>query len=389
MLTLGVLAQVAGTYLWAAPAYLIPLLHLDRGLPLADAGLIAAAPTFGAVLSLILWGVATDRYGERAILTGGLLLAAGASTAAAVVSGYAALGVVLISCGAAGVSPNSASGRVVAAWFPAPRRGLAMGIRQMAQPLGVAIAALSVPALATGVGIWGPFAVAAVLTGTTAVMCCLGVRAAPGSQFAAAAAAASAEPNPYRASPFLARIHALSVLLVIPQFTLSTFGLVWLITSVRWSAAAAGAAVAVSQFVGALGRVAVGATSDHVGSRTKVLRWIAAAGVLSMLSLAGAGVLKWPALCALLLVIASTISVADNGLAFTSVTEASGPAWAGRALGIQNTGQFLAASGVGPVIGTLITAAGYPATFAMVALMPALALPLVPPRDRQWDSDRG
>src|SRR6218665_3336562 len=35
--------------------------------------------------------------------------------------------------------------------------------------------------------------------------------------------------NPYRRSRFLLRIHAVSVLLVVPQFALSIFGLVWLI----------------------------------------------------------------------------------------------------------------------------------------------------------------
>jgi sugar phosphate permease len=39
--------------------------------------------------------------------------------------------------GAAAASTNAASGRVVAGWFTRSRRGLAMGIRQMAQPLGV------------------------------------------------------------------------------------------------------------------------------------------------------------------------------------------------------------------------------------------------------------
>ncbi|MCB8808828.1 hypothetical protein LJD48_28195, partial [Escherichia coli] len=55
-----------------------------------------------------------------------------------------------------------------------------------------------------------------------------------------------------------------------------------------------------------------------------------------------------------LLVIASVITVADNGLAFTSVAEAAGPYWSGRALGAQNTGQFLVAAIVPPAIGALI-----------------------------------
>jgi hypothetical protein len=50
MLVLGIAAQASGSLLVSTPAYLIPLLHLRRGLPLARAGLLAAAPTFGMVI---------------------------------------------------------------------------------------------------------------------------------------------------------------------------------------------------------------------------------------------------------------------------------------------------------------------------------------------------
>ena len=50
----------------------------------------------------------------------------------------------------AAASVNAASGRVVMGWFPAHERGLAMGTRQTAQPLGVALAALGLPPLARG-----------------------------------------------------------------------------------------------------------------------------------------------------------------------------------------------------------------------------------------------
>ena len=64
-----------------------------------------------------------------------------------------------------------------------------------------------------------------------------------------------------------------------------------------------------------------------------------------------------------------------------SVAEAAGPRWSGKALGLQNTGQFLAASAVGPGVGALVTAVGYPSTMALVALAPLAALPLVPRHD--------
>jgi MFS family permease len=381
MLALGVSAQAAGSLFLSTPAYLIPLLHLDRGVPLAQAGLLAAAPSLGMVMALVAWGAVTDRYGERWVIAGGLALTAVFAFAAAAVPGYVGLGVLFVLGGAAAASTSAASGRVVIGWFPRSRRGLAMGIRQISQPLGVAVAALAVPPLASALGIWAPLLLAGALTAVLAAACAVGIANPPRS--GARPAADGERPfNPYRQGLFLARIHLLSALLVVPQFTLSTFGLIWLITGLHWNVTAAGAVIAAAQFIGALGRIAVGSVSDRVGSRTRVLRWVAVSGVVVMLALAGCGGLHWGVASAVVLVVASTVSVADNGLSFTSVAEAAGPSWSGKALGIQNTGQFIAASAVGPGIGALITAVGYPVAFALVALTPLAAIPLVPPRDR-------
>ena len=102
------------------------------------------------------------------------------------------------------------------------------------------------------------------------------------------------------------------------------------------------------------------------------------AGILALIVMAAAGAAHWPWAVALSYVLASCIAVADNGLAFTSVAELAGPHWSGRALGAQNTGQFLAAAFVGPVIGALIAAVGYQWAFLLIALAPAAALPVVP-----------
>ena len=88
---------------------------------------------------------------------------------------------------------------------------------------------------------------------------------------------------------------------------------------------------------------------------------------------------------AVVLLVATLVSVADNGLAFTTVAEMAGPAWSGRAMGIQNSGQFLVASLVGPAVGALIAAVGYPLAFAAVALCPAISIPLVPPAAQELD----
>jgi MFS family permease len=386
MLGLGVAAQAAGTLLVSTPAYLIPYLHLRRGLTLAEAGLVAAAPTFGLVLTLVLWGALADRVGERWVIAGGLALTAVFAGAAATVPGVWPLAALLVLGGAASGSTNSASGLIVTGWFPRPRRGLAMGIRQMAQPLGVALAALTVPPLADRYGTWAPLALAAGLTAALAGVCAVGIANAPNAVRGTASSSSeqvrALRVNPYREDRFLARIHLVSILLVVPQFTLSTFGLVWLTTGQGWNATVAGIVIAVAQFVGAVGRILVGGASDRVGSRVRVLRMVAVSSVAAMLALALSSWLDWAVVSGVALVVATTVSVADNGLAFTSVAEAAGPAWSGKALGIQNTGQFVAASAVGPGIGALIAVVGYPLTFALVAIAPLLSVPVVPEGDQ-------
>jgi predicted MFS family arabinose efflux permease len=79
-----------------------------------------------------------------------------------------------------------------------------------------------------------------------------------------------------------------------------------------------------------------------------------------------------------LMVIASVITVSDNGLAFTAIAEIAGPYWSGRALGTQNTSQHLAAAASAPLFGALIGVAGYPAAYAVCALFPLAAIPIVP-----------
>lgn len=384
MLAFGVLAQASSTVFVSTPAFLIPLLHTERGLSLAQAGLLASTPTLGLVLTLIAWGALSDRIGERWVIASGLALTALAAVAAMFVDSYVVLGALFLLGGMASASPNAASGRVVIGWFPEERRGLAMGIRQMCQPLGVAIAAVSVPLLAANGGIAAALIVPAVLCGVSAVLCAIGIVDPPRPPRKAAdgeGAHPQAVWRPYRETSLLWRIHAVSMLLVVPQFTVSTFGLVWLVSQLHFSSLAAGIVIGVSQFTGAIGRIGVGVLSDRVGSHLRPLRWVSVCAVAVMLLMAAASALGSVA-AAVILIVAAIVTVADNGLAYTSVAEIAGPFWSGRALGAQNTGQFLAASVVGPAVGALIGWVGYPIAFAVVALCPAVATPLVP-RDRE------
>ena len=154
ILFVGLIALTAGCTFQYGLAYLIPALR-HGGFSLELASILVACPTAGLLLTLIGWGAAADRWGERVVLASGLSSAGLVLVAASFVHGAIGLGLCLALAGAAGGSVFAASGRLILGWFARHERGLAMGIRQSAQPLGVALAAATLPALGAG-GTRGP-----------------------------------------------------------------------------------------------------------------------------------------------------------------------------------------------------------------------------------------
>jgi MFS family permease len=375
MLVIALFATLSANVFINGVAFLIPTLHKTMGLDLAGAGLISAMPSFGMVLTLIAWGYVVDRVGERFVLTVGSALTAAAAFAAASVHSLILMGAFLLLGGMAAASSNSASGRLVVGWFPPQQRGLVMGIRQTAQPLGVAFGALVIPRLAQTHGVGVALLFPAIVCAVAALVCAVGVLDPPRPPRAKAPAAHLA--NPYRGSGVLWRIHAVSVLLVVPQIMVWTFTLVWLIADRGWSPESAGVLVMAAQVLGALGRIAAGRWSDWMGARLRPIRMIAVAAAASMLALAITDAVH-SQLSIAVMVAASVITVSDNGLAFTAIAEIAGPFWSGRALGTQNTSQLLTAGLTPPLFGALIGVLGYPVAFAVCALFPVAALPLVP-----------
>ncbi|MEJ7757465.1 MAG: hypothetical protein WKF83_15190 [Nocardioidaceae bacterium] len=55
MLAVSTVAQATSAVFMHGPAFLIPVLHDQRGYSLAQAGTIAAASTIGVMTTLILW----------------------------------------------------------------------------------------------------------------------------------------------------------------------------------------------------------------------------------------------------------------------------------------------------------------------------------------------
>jgi sugar phosphate permease len=370
-LAVGFGAVTAGcAYQFGLP-FLIPALRAD-GLSLQQTGVLVACPMAGLLCTLIAWGAAADRWGERLVLSAGLGLAGLALLGAAAAPGPLALGGCLALAGAGGGSVHAASGRLILGWFAAHERGLAMGVRQTAQPLGVAVAAVSLPPLSV-LGLAAPLLALAAGSLLTAVLVAVFVR---DPQRPAGAGNAGGTGTPYK-TPVLYRIHAASALLVVPQFAVATFALVFLIDAHGWDAAAAGRVLAIVQVGGALTRLAAGVWSDRVASRLRPMRLLAGLTCGVMLALAVGAYAESAAVIAALL-IAGVITVSTNGLAFTAVAEYAGRAWAGKALGTHNTTQNLVAAATPVVLAYLVQGAGYWAAFAAVVIFPLVAAALIP-----------
>ncbi|WP_250323884.1 MFS transporter [Williamsia sp. CHRR-6] len=379
MLVASILGAMATTCAVSGVGFLIPELHTGEGLSLGAASVLAAAPTVGLMIAIIPWGAALDRFGERRILLlslSGTVLATLAATAASAADlGHPAIGATLLVAGMTSAATNGASGRIVVGWFPPRRRGTAMGIRQTAQPLGIGLSALTIPVLAAHHGVTAGLTVAVAMSVVGLVAVAATIIDPPRTE---TPHAHHTDANPYRESTYLQRVHAVSVLLVIPQSTLWTFVPAWLIVNHHWAPGSAGILVTVAQILGAAGRIAAGRWSDVWGSRMKPIRLIALAAAATSLLLALADTVSTP-LAATLMVIATVVTVADNGLAFTGIAEFAGVGWSGRALAIQNTGQYLATSASTPIFGHIIDSAGFPWAVAIMAAAPLVALPLIPP----------
>ncbi|MGW0658966.1 MFS transporter [Streptodolium elevatio] len=375
MLGIGMTAQCASCVFLYGLAYLVPVLRAEEGLSLTSAGVLVTCPTIGLMCTLVLWGAAADRFGERVVMASGLLLAGGAMGLAVAGDGVVWTGSWLAVAGAASASVNAASGRVVLGWFGPEQRGVAMGVRQMAQPLGMVAAALVLPPIGTAYGFGAALLFPLAFCVLAGIAIALFVVDPPR---AAAVEGAAKSGSPY-GTPVLYRIHAASALLVIPQFVVVSYSADYLVQDHGWTATSAGRLLAAVQGVAAVSRLVVGAWSDRMGSRLIPMRRLSLANSAAVAALALAAWLSsWPAIVALL--VASVATVCWNGVAFTSVAELAGSAWAGRALGIQNTAQNLTAAVGPPVFAIVIGGPGYAAAYGICAAIPLAAAALTPVR---------
>ncbi|MCC4607762.1 MFS transporter [Xanthomonas campestris pv. zinniae] len=233
----------------------------------AQLGLLATLCSAITIPGLWLAGCALDRHGERWPVTTGICILAAAMALLGLADSYAAClaAMALLGLGYSPIQPGGS--RVIHSWFPPAQRGLAMGIRQAALPLGGALAAVLFPALIGAQGWMGAMGNAALLMVLAGGAFAWVHRPAP---IAAPYAASPPGPTGHRTS--LPTV--VGALLVLGQTAISVYWGLFMAQAFALPLATATGLLFQAQLAGAVGRIVLARVSDrHPGQR-----WISVSG---------------------------------------------------------------------------------------------------------------
>jgi len=148
VLTAATLAQATASFALLGLAALAGFLQQDFALSATETGLLITASYAAPLFALVFVGDLLDRRSERLIIGVGAAIMFAALMLSAASGGYGVLLLWLFVAGLGYSATQPGGSKSVSAWFRGDRLGLAMGIRQAGLPLGGAIAAAILPAVA-------------------------------------------------------------------------------------------------------------------------------------------------------------------------------------------------------------------------------------------------
>ncbi len=363
MLAAGTAASTAFSAVLLGLPVLAPIFREEFDLTLTEVGIVLASVWVGPIFTLLPWGLAADRFGERRALAAGLTAMGLLVGAGAAVDDFYALVGLLGLASAAGSSVNSASGRAVMHWFGADERGFALGLRQASLPLGGALAAVTLP----------PIVVASSLDGALlflAVLCLVGALVSALVLRDRSAESAAEDPEPWTLrDQRLWLLSAGSSLFLVAQIALTGFLVLFLHDARGLSTGEAAAVLAVAQVIAIVLRIAAGRWSDRAHGRVRPLRIVGLA-IFATLALSAALVTVPLEILVPTLVVATAFSMMWNGLSYTAAAEMAGSSRSGAAIGFQQMTLSAVGFVAAPLFAALVDVSSWRTGFAVFAAAP-------------------
>jgi predicted MFS family arabinose efflux permease len=359
---------------------LAPLLRDDLGLTRQEAGSFLSAFYVGGALTSFPAGWLADRLGVRWTLVAGQGLVAAGFALMTQAPDYPALlaAVVLAGIGFGTVNPTSTKGVLV--WFPARSHATVVGVKQAGFPLGGALGALTLPALAlrAGYGWRGALGVAAGLVGLSAVLAGLAYREPARRDTGAASGDAGRRTRDVLASRPIWLVSWATCLFAAVQVSWISYAPLYLSEVVGLSALGAGAVLGLAQAGGVLGRVGFGVLSDRLlgGRRLGVLLGAGVATAALCLATGALAPGTRPAALALVALGFGVAGIGWNGVHHTLVAEIAGRESAATAVGLCLAVSSLGVIAGAPLVGAVADRVGSYAT-AWVGLAGAMGLAVI------------
>jgi MFS family permease len=350
----------------------------------AGFGAVFAAVGLGSAVALIPTGILVDRFGARPVLLGGAALNLMAYMVAAVAADVRLFAGAIFVAGIGSAAVPVAGMSSLLREFPPDRRGVALGWRQLAVPLGGTVGAAALPLLVHLGGVELALLASAVVTAVTAAW------------FAALSPGGGGESRGLRLDGALTApgMRPLLVVALLYVFALAAT-LTYIVPAARDAGlgrAEAGALFVVVNLAAGASRLFWGRIADR-GGGTRRARTIAECGLVAacsalMLPLAlGSGV-------AGAIVVTAAMGFGAfgwNGVLYVAAGEMVGPRRAGRAVGVASTIVFGCGALAAPLAGGVAQVAGYDAmrltAAASSACGAAVALRVLPSRMRSTGRD--
>ena len=277
---------------------LAPFLKEGLDISRAQVGMFTSAIYLGYILMAIPWGRLADSLGPRKVLLVAPLLQGlaflGFSQAPSFLLAWLAIFIAGVGYGA--ITSSTVKGLVF--WFPTRMRATAIGIKQTGAPVGGALVALALPALALAFTWRAAVAVVGFTVIASAILCFLMYRDFPSQ-------GAPAVPVPQKTGGLLQILKNRDIMLVslvctvygMVQSSMTTYLVLYIKESLLFTAVAAGTFLALAQVCGGSGRILWAIISDRLmgGRRREILIMLGliAALMLLVLSLWAAKMPTW------------------------------------------------------------------------------------------------
>lgn len=382
ILFIGVLAQITFAIGFAGIPVSGVLMRTDYQFSMAELGFVLGCMGLGVGLSEIIWGVLTDKLGDKIVLIIGLALMGAAYLVISYgfvptadrLPDYRALGALLIVAGAVGGSINSSSGRAVMTWFQDHERGFAMSVRQTAIPVGAAIGSVTVPHIASSFGFDAAFLTLGALCLVMAVVVSIWMIELAITPGAAGEAAQAAVSPLKRLSVW--KIALAGAALTFPQMAVLTFASVYLTDQYQLNLALITIIAFVIQIGGGVLRLVTGHLTDKRKNRRQVICMIAIIAGIAGIVL-GLFSEQNVYLAVGLLVITGLAGNAWHGIGYTEIAVVAGVRYAGRALGMMGMTVFAVSFVIPYMIPFILHLSSWLGVWIVVGIASLLALPLM------------